>query len=607
MTEQELLSALKLGEEKDWEFKSARGGLPGSLWETYSAMANTDGGSIVLGVEKDGLVSGLTDVAATKKNFWDTVNNKGKVNVNLLSNHDVSEIKVVDKTVLVIHVPRASRRQRPVYIGQNPLTGSYRRNYEGDYHCSEDEVGRMLADRAEEPADSFILTHFSLDDLDDASLKHYRRLFQARSPDHPWLALDRKEFLEKLGGWRRDRLSGQEGLTVAGLLMFGKDAAIRDPAAIPEYNLDYREKMSDDPAVRWTDRLTIDGLWVANLFQFFQRIIHRLTADLKIPFQLEANLLRKDTTIVHEAIREALVNALIHSDYRGQGGVVIEKYRDRFELSNPGMLLVSLEQIFAGGVSECRNKALQIMFLIIGGGEKAGSGIDKIRQGWKSQHWRVPLIQCQVQPDRVKLILPMVSLLPEETLAKLRARFGAMFEHLSEIEAQAVVTAQLEGAVSNQRLREMCDEHSADVTRILQGLVAKGFLKPAGQGRWTTYRMIEDSSHSPANSSHKPANSYHKPADSSHTPATEEIGKLREIAALASSGKRIPASDTREIILSLCDGRYLTAADISGLMHRSANNLRSRFLTPMVEEGILERRYPSDPNRPDQAYTTKKR
>src|SRR5207248_1056858 len=150
------------------------------------------------------------------------------------------------------------------YIGQNPLTGTYRRNYEGDYHCSQEEVGRMLADRDEEPADSRILEQFGLEDLDPSTLQQYRQLFANRAPDHPWLTLETKEFLGKLGGWRQDRATGKEGLTVAARLMFGKVEAIRDPSALPRYYVDYRERLSDDPEVRWTDRLIPNGIWVAN-------------------------------------------------------------------------------------------------------------------------------------------------------------------------------------------------------------------------------------------------------------------------------------------------------------------------------------------------------
>jgi ATP-dependent DNA helicase RecG len=70
---------------------------------------------------------------------------------------------------------------------------------------------------------------------------------------------------------------------------------------------------------------------------------------------------------------EAVVNARIHADYKGQGGVVIERYADRFELSNPGSLLVSREQLLRGGVSECRNKSLQLMTQMVGGGEPAST------------------------------------------------------------------------------------------------------------------------------------------------------------------------------------------------------------------------------------------
>ena len=195
-----LLPSLALGEETDLEFKSAKGGVPGSMWSTYSGMANTDGGCIVLGVENDGTISGLPDPAKARKMVWDSLNNRGQVSVNLLSNDQVRVVMVGEKSVLVMEIPRANRRQRPVYVGQNPITGTYRRNYEGDYLCNPDEVGRMLADQAEEPADSRILEHFGIDDIDPPSLQQYRQRFSARASDHPWLSLDHRGFLTKLGG-----------------------------------------------------------------------------------------------------------------------------------------------------------------------------------------------------------------------------------------------------------------------------------------------------------------------------------------------------------------------------------------------------------------------
>jgi ATP-dependent DNA helicase RecG len=615
MNASEILAAVNAGEDKDWEFKSAKGGIPGSLWETYSAMANTDGGVIVLGVkENDGDfdVQGLDDPAKMEKDFWNTINNRGKVNANLLSNSDVRIVSVEGKPVLVVQVPRAARRQRPIFVGQNPLEGTYRRFNDGDYRCNEGEARRMLADQVDDSLDGQVAEYFGLNDLDPESVRQYRQIFSARSPTHPWIASPDAQFLEQIGAWRMDRISGREGITFAGLMMFGKDRAIVDPAAVPEFHLDYRERLSNDPSVRWTDRIWPDGTWTANLFQFYQRVVQRLTADLKIPFQLRPGMVRNDDTLVHQAIRETFVNAIIHADFRGQGGIVVEKYRDRFEFSNPGTLLLSVEQILKGGVSECRNRLLQTMFSLLGYGEKAGSGFDKIRQGWASQNWRLPIIEETLRPDRVRLVLPMVSLLPEDSMERIKGRFGTKFKKLSPLELQALVTADLEGGVSNLRMRQICSEHPTELTRLLQGLVGRGFLEQDGRGRGTTYRLPgpADSSHSVSDSLHKENSSHKMPVDSSHKLeklSEKELTTLKSIAAPAFAGLRLPPEETRKIILGLCRGRYLTANDLAELMHRNPNGLRNRFLTPLVEEGLLVRKYSAEPNRPDQAYTTKEK
>lgn len=603
-----ILEAARVGETTDWEFKSAKGGFPGSFWETYSAMANSEGGVVVLGVsERNGTANldGLTteQVSRYQKTLWDGLNNRGQVSINLMEPRHVEVIQVNGAPLLVIRIPRATRTQRPVCVGTNPIGNTFRRRHEGDYRCNDAEVRRMLADADEVPPDHRILSGFSLEDLDAPSLVQYRQRLRTAKGEHPWLALSDRELLERLGGWRRDRTTGTEGLTLAGLLMFGKDQAIRDPNAAPNYFVDYREKL--DPQTRWTDRIYPDGTWEANLFQFYSRVWPKLASGLPTPFKLEGAM-RRDVTPAHEALRETFVNALIHADYAGAGGVVIERYLDRFLVENSGTLLVSVEQYMAGGVSECRNKSLQQMFLMIGGGERAGSGTDKIRAGWRAQHWRAPRLEVRNEPDRVRLTLPMVGLIPAETLDRLRQAFGSRIDSLASPELQALATADVEGSVSNTRLQELLTDHPVDITRMLTRLCEQGLLVSDNRRRWTTYRLgggpREPSLFDADDSSHLAGDSSHLPDDSSHLAENDPV--LRAIAEVVASTGKAPSSEVRAVILLLCRGRYLTADTLAGLLNRTAPNLRSRYLSPMVDEGLLRLQYPETPNRPDQAYTS---
>ncbi len=251
--------------------------------------------------------------------------------------------------------------------------------------------------------DARILEDFGLDDLDGTSVDEFRTSFAATKPKHPWLALDEKALLEQLGCWRKNRDSGSYGLTLAGLLMFGKHEAIIAPNAAPNYFVDYRDyREQKTPGDPWSDRLFPDGTWEANLFQFLQRGWARLTADLHVPHPLKAEQ-RIEETLVHLALREAVVNALVHTDYGTPGGIVLERYRERIVMENPGSLMVSQEQLRRGGVSLCRNKSLQRMFMLIGACDQAGAGLRRIQDGWASQLWPEPRLSTRTQPDRIRL------------------------------------------------------------------------------------------------------------------------------------------------------------------------------------------------------------
>lgn len=238
----------------------------------------------------------------------------------------------------------------------------------------------------------------------------------------------------------------------------------------------------------WVDRVCPDGTWSGNLFDFYRKVYQKLVADLKVPFTLEEGQRRTDTP-VHIALREALVNTLVHADFTGRVSILIVKRPDMFGFRNPGLMRLPLEDVIAGGVSDCRNRLLHQMFLLIGLGEKAGSGIPKIFSGWKSANWRTPKLWEKTFPAQTLLELSTASLIPQHVLDDLHQRFGETFDLLDDFEQVIVVTAAIEGWVNHERACQLTTRHSREVTLTLPRLESKGFLVAGGEQKSKYYTL----------------------------------------------------------------------------------------------------------------------
>lgn len=506
MDMQELKSLIYQGEKVDIECKKAESSVPKSAYESYSAFANTRGGYIILGVKEDKsknnpekrfILQGIENPDKQKEDFWNTINGS-KVNVNILKDENVFKVEGDGITLIVIHVPRAEFNMRPVYVGENPYKGTYKRNHEGDYHATEHEIRGMIRDQNPEGNDSMILEYYTMDDIDKETLRKYRQIFEIRNDGHVWNPLDDKSFLEKLGGYRKDRKTGVEGLTLAGLMMFGTGQAIREKFS--NIFMDYRNETEVTVDVRWNDRITYDGTWENNLFNFFSKVTPKLTEDLPKPFKLEG-IQRIDETPVHKAVREAFVNLIIHADYLMDAGTLkVIKKNKSFEFTNPGILKLPIEDIFRGGNSKPRNPHMQTMLRMVGFGDNAGSGFPTILATWEKEGWVEPELVENTVLNQVTLVLQM----KKEAVAEEQNNFTqknerSLSEVLSEVLSKKdfdkvipiVKALEEKGCITPKEAEGICDKSSATVRRYLGILTATGAVVAEGNTNNSIYKVVE--------------------------------------------------------------------------------------------------------------------
>lgn len=471
-------------EDNRREVKKAKGGLPASLWETYSAFANCYGGVIILGVREreDGRweATGLDHEDKLRKDFWDTINNPNKVSINLLTDSDVKIYEVAGGIIMAITVPRATREQKPVYINGDIFKGTFRRNWEGDYHCTPSEVRAMLRDQTEQTMDMKILEDWSVSDLNQETIQSYRNLHRSWKPGHVWEMLENEEYLKNIGAAARSKIDGRIHPTAAGMLMFGNEYDI--VREFPEYFLDYRETL--DPTIRWTDRLqSSSGEWSGNVFDFYFRVYNKMIKDVKIPFKVVGGV-RIDDTPVHKALREALANCLVNTDFYVPRGVVIKKDNDLLVLENPGYIRTGKEQMRKGGESDPRNKALMKMFNLVNIGERAGSGVPDIFKTWEEEGFEDPVIEERYgDASRTSLIL---SFKKNVAISSDKVAISSDKEY-SEHERNIVVYLERENEISNAVAREITGLSAAGVRKVLKKMVEKGILSEYGKNKSRKY------------------------------------------------------------------------------------------------------------------------
>lgn len=284
-----------------------------------------------------------------------------------------------------------------------------------------------------------------------------------------------------------------------------------------------------------------------------------------------------------QAIREAFVNCLIHSDYTIDSNIIVLNEGTRYVFSNPGSLLVTIDQYRCGGESVCRNKSLQLMFMMIGASEKAGSGADKIWEGWKSSNYRNPFIE--LRDNKVVLELPFVSMLSTEVINKLKDVFGPEIIDISHNKLLVLAACAGSEQVSNASLQKVLDLHPSDITALLKEMVEEKLLSASGLGKGTKYELYKKSNGTSGISSNATSGILNSNTNSKTNIRTERL---------------------HSTVLAFCAEEFKTLADIAKEINRTKGHLKKQVIPALLQSGKLVRKYPDIPNHPNQQYKTVK-
>ena len=374
---------------------------------------------------------------------------------------------------------------RPCYVDSKGIaTGSYVRVGDGDRRMTQAEIGLAIANRGQPRYDLEAVTDAEIGDLDRVS--YGRTIERMRQTSRPFRDMDETTALERM----RVLVRAQNGTLVpslGGLLTFGT----YPQQHLPQLTVSVVVYGGDQNGPRFEDNPVIRGP-IPELVSETMSVLRR---HMRVRSHVDGNGRREQLDYPMEAVREAVVNALLHRDYSGgtRGTQVqIELHPERLLVRSPGGLFgpVVLEDLGSEGVSSSRNSFLASLlsdtYLPLSDrlvAENRASGIpsmikDLQRSGLARPIFRNFANRFEVEFSRSELLDPAT----RQWLAQMRE------PGLTQLHELALATMHHGRPISNAALRQF-GANQADATAVLRDLVNKGLAVRTGGRRYATYTL----------------------------------------------------------------------------------------------------------------------
>ena len=301
MESKQLEHIIQQGEGLRVEFKEATDSVPASFYETVVSFSNTDGGTLLLGVDDNGIVKGVNPQAVAKlqKDIITALNTRECINPPIYV--QPLTVQHSDGLVMVIQVPASSQVHDHAGI-------IYSREFEVDLDVTKNQqkVSSIYLRKRNFFTESQIYPHLRMEDLDPLLFEKARQIIRNNKSDHPWLLVSEEQMLRDSVLWRRDFQTGEEGLTLAAALIFGKDVTIQ--SILPAYKVEAMVRIQNKD--RWDDR--INPPLRTNLIDTYLRLKDFINKHLPERFYTEGD---QRIDLRDKIFREVIGNIVVHREY----------------------------------------------------------------------------------------------------------------------------------------------------------------------------------------------------------------------------------------------------------------------------------------------------